>query len=284
MIQDASVYVVSDDSCECSSGDSEDSLTCGVPVEDPYSANGGARKTFVLEEKRMYSYQGIKRTLEEPLKTKVKVPRLLCHDIRKCYPGMVANVLNSGNFSMLYGFLDTFFDRNVYFCRVKHSLCGEKLHSLQTNNLKELAKFWYAIMRMSPDNVTRLSESRIQYTTGNIISNLEVDATILYDAPMAAGYYASYILLDERYGKQILFANDKRTNDYVVGRKYDISEGDALNESKLKDMRDVQCTVDSVVDRLPLRAMPVKMEAKGTFVISTDENKRITKVEVHVYY
>lgn len=273
------------------SSSSSDSLEDALHVKDNSCTFGGAESASVEDDYKRCGSQGKKKRKDvvEGGDGKVKVPRLLVKDVRKSYPAMIANVLNSGNFSMLYGFLDTFFDRNVQFTRINQSKDGTVNHTLNLNNLIELAKFWYSIMRMSPDSVTRMTEPHIQYTTGNIISNLEVESTFLYETPMGVGYFASYILLDERYGKEILYANDKRTNDFVVGRKYTtISDGNDVVGScegvmcpeKLQEMKEIQAAVDGIVDSLPLRENPERVTAKGTFVFSTDENRRITKVEV----
>ena len=59
----------------------------------------------------------IKRT--QLPKLQPSIPRLLVFDIRKCYNKMLQNVLNSGDFALLYGFLDLFCGPSIRHTTVK---------------------------------------------------------------------------------------------------------------------------------------------------------------------
>ena len=228
-----------------------------------------------------------KRSLYAPLEQyhyvkKAKVLYLLSHDIRKSYALMISHVLNSGSFPMLYGFLDTFCDQNIEFTKVLKTSIGEKVHSLRLRNVKELTKFFYAIMKLSPDNVTRVTAPHMQYTTGKVICNFEMESTYLYDAPTDVGYFAPHLVLDGSYGKHIPFVADNVTKEFVVGQTLNCLSDAELRVSKLQQMSNVQSCIDRVIDVLPLRLNPTRAAAKGNLIFLTDENKRITKIDVSI--
>lgn len=221
-------------------------------------------------------------------KRKIKIPRFLVQDIRKCYTKMFQNVMNSGDFPLLYGFLETYYAANPQHSTTKYIKgVKEKIFTMNFYGLDEVAKYWYCIMNMSPDNILMLTDHQIQHTTGKVMSNIHKDGTHIYqDPPFAASYYAPYIFIDEKYGKDNMFVRDSRTNEIIVGHKYtDEQDQEVKSVEKRKEiMRGIMESVDRVVSHLPLRQPPQPVAADGTLVISTDENKRITKMELSIIY
>jgi len=221
-------------------------------------------------------------------KRKIKIPRFLVQDIRKCYTKMFQNVMNSGDFPLLYGFLETYYAANPEHSTTKYIKgVPEKVFTMNFYGLNEVAKYWYCIMNMSPDNILMLTDHTIQHTTGKVMSNLHKDGTHIYqDPPFAASYYAPYVYIDEKYGKDNMFVRDSRTNDFAVGHKHTDEQDQEVHsvENRKEIMRGIIESVDRVVSHLPLRQPPQPVRADGTLVISTDENKRITKMELSIFY
>jgi len=234
---------------------------------------------------------------------KLRIPRLLSKDIRKMYSLMFVNVINSYNFPLIYGFFDTYYNQTtVEYAITKYSPTNaKKLYTMNFYGLDEVAKFWYANMRISPDNVVILQESSIQPFMGKIVCRFQKRATQVYvDPPGSAGYFAPHVFVDKKYGKEILYANDKVNNDFVVGNgtsdtsstsdesmsiqdEIDTEDYNRGNE-KISAIQKIMNSVDSVVDQLPLCDPPRTVVADGMFIISTDENKRICKIEVHLTF
>jgi len=220
---------------------------------------------------------------------KIKIPRFLVQDIRKCYTKMFQNVMNSGDFPLLYGFLETYYASNPQHSTTKYIRgIPEKIFTMNFYGLDEVAKYWYCIMNMSPDNILQLTDHTIQHTSGKVMSNLHKDGTHIYqDPPFAASYYAPYVYIDEKYGKDNMFVRDSRTNDYIIGhtKHTDAEDLEVKTVERRKEvMRSIMESVDKVVCRLPLRSNPLNVHADGTLIISTDENKRITKMELSIIY
>lgn len=217
------------------------------------------------------------------LQRKAKIPKLLVHDIRKLYCAMMMNVFNSADYSLLFGFIDTYFVKNVQYQLSKYCHSGAlKDFTLNINGVFEVAKYWYSIFRMSPDNVLRLYDVCFNHTTGALVCKASKECTHIYEFNKNSSYDAPYLFVDKSYGRDVLYANDKSAHDFVVGRK-DRVEGSVLHlcpPDTACIMRSIIDSVDFVVSRVPLRKTPLSIKADGTFVIMTDENKRITRVEV----
>lgn len=219
---------------------------------------------------------------------KIKIPRFLVQDIRKCYTKMFQNVMNSGDFALLYGFLETYYASNPQHSTTKYIRGNsEKVFTMNFFGLSEVAKYWYCIMNMSPDNVLMLTDSTIQHTTGKVMSNLHKEGTHIYvDPPRAASYYAPYIWVEEKYDKEHLYTLDSRTKDISVGRPEGREVEDTVDsvERRKAKMKEIMNSVETVVSHLPLRNPPQPVGADGTLIISTDENKKITKMELSIVY
>lgn len=281
---------------------------CGLPQSldfDGFVENGGFEEieddddSILSDSMSVFDGELIKRTISGA-KTgrRRKIPRLLVKDIRKIYSTMFVNVINSGDFALLYGFLDTYYDRNLaQYTITKYAPGGtEKLFSMNFYGLNEVGKYWYSILSVSPDNVVIPLDCVIQPTTGKIICRFQKRATHLYvDPPGSAGYYAPYVFVDKKYGKEIVCTNDKKENDFVVGNVTDSSAASSPRSSasgsgssskemtaKFNAIQEIMSSVDSVVKGLPLQSPPKNVVADGIFIISTDAHKRITKIEVRV--
>lgn len=241
-----------------------------------------------LDKRRRTSTQITASHQPPQRKRKIKIPRFLVQDIRKCYTKMFQNVMNSGDFNLLYGFLETYYASNPQHSTTKYIKGhAEKVFTMNFFGMNEVAKYWYCIMNMSPDNILMLTDSTIQHTTGKVMSNLHKEGTHIYvDPPQAASYYAPYIWVEEKYDKEHLYVRDSRTNDIIVGRPdgREVEEDVHTVERRKQVMRDIMSSVDNVVSHLPLRNPPQPVGADGTLVIHTDENKRITKMELSIIY
>lgn len=215
---------------------------------------------------------------------KMKIPRMLVHDIRKLYCPMLMNIFNSADFTQMFAFIDTYFVRNVQYRTSKYNRTDSaKEYSLNINGMFELVKYWYSIFRMSPDMVMKFYDATFDRSTGILVCKVKKDCTHIYDFRKNSSYYAPYLFIDKKYGSEVLYANDKAKCDYIVGRRdrVECSATNAVSPEKFEVMQSIVDSVDGVVAQLPLRKEPLEVEADGTFTIYTDQNKRITRIEVY---
>ena len=243
---------------------------------------GSGAYSVVLERTSVRSRR--RKKAEKP-KT-ISVPRVFLLDIRKCYAKMLINVMNSQDFPLLYGFIDTYFAPDAKHISVKYAGKGElrKKYCLQISGSEEIAKFWYSFMSLSPDSITTLVNSTIQHTTGNVVSLMHKDGTQIFELRDRFGScdYVEYILINQHGHERANFgAGD---NAKIDGSKKRKCEEPIDLSDKIRRMRGIMSAVESAVGRLVLRQTPVSVPSDGTIIISTDCNKRITQIEAVVEY
>jgi len=220
------------------------------------------------------------------------VPRIYTLDIRKCYAKMFVNVLNSGDFPLLYGFLDTYYVGTAHHVTTKYVKGhAEKCFTMNFCGIEEVAKYWYCMVSLSPDTILKLTESTIQHTTGKVICKIRKEGTHIYADPEGfTSYYAPYVFVEEKYTKENLYIGDYNTRDIKVGRCKELEPEFYHNQEeqtileKTATIRSILKSVENVVGKLPLRSLPQTVGADCSLIIHTDENKRITKLELDIVY
>lgn len=216
-----------------------------------------------------------------------KIPRILLLDIRKCYAKMLVNVMNSQDFPLLFGFIDTYFSPFALHASTKIVRKGyqRKQYSMNVYGTEEIAKFWYSFMNLSPDGVTTLTDSTIQHTTGKIVSSLHKDGTQLFELAgrLSPNDYLEYILIDDLQQEKVSFSSKGAEEETTENQKKRKIEVDSMDD-KIRRMRGIMMSVDTAVSRLALRKYPLQISMNGSFTISTDENRKIVRIEACVEY
>lgn len=231
-----------------------------------------------LSESSIDSEKGKKRNRSVVVASKKRkkdgVPRVLFQDIRKCYHKMWFNCLNSGDLAMLYGFLDTFSvpDSQMTITRYGSANPEDKLYRMNVLGLEEMVKYFYCVSNLSPDFVMSITETTVQHTTGKVTSKMHKESTMIYeDLPNNPNYWAPYILIEDQYSDICPW-----DRDFAIGKP---QCNDVALLDKRQTIREIMKSVDTVISRLHLRMVPAPMSIDGECTITTDEYKRIVKME-----
>jgi hypothetical protein len=124
-----------------------------------------------------------------PLKKKRKTRhdiRIVKHDIRRSYSHMFANVLNSFNFFLLFGFLDTYCSPQFENCSKKYAHKNERvIESKSINSYEIFAKFLFMHLLIKPDSVFRITNTQYflsqDKTCSKIVCKYSCKGTEIYD-------------------------------------------------------------------------------------------------------
>jgi len=190
-------------------------------------------------------------------------PKVIKDDIRRSYSTMIANVLNSGDFSLIFGFLDTFLTPNavtMFKKSVKGSVCENHEHNI--SGVISAAQQWFSSLTMAPDAIFSVKDSRVEYHSGKITANMRFSATKLFDDESAMkAMTAMTIEVDSQ--------DDKRRH---LGSSSDDGNG-AIIKSLIRN-------VERIMRGLVPKSNPESFSIDGRFVLSTDDEKRITCMEL----
>ena len=259
---------------------------------DSYSTNASLSPVvFEQKEKKM--------SRKKRLQLYCYIPKILKSDIRHSYPAMLANVLNTGDFSLMFGFMDTFFAPNVVqVSRKKVTNSAAGAYEISQSGKYDLAKYWYANLIVAPDTVAKFSDSQIVSYKGTpdckIVTKLCLDMSYLYEEQTNPKECSSILMSDDSRPKYVpsgsvsscgymsVETDSESVSDDSTkgsGRKRNINE---MNESAQKQaiMSNIVSSVESIVSRLTLRAEPVRISSVGTIAMYTNEHKMITKMEL----
>lgn len=176
--------------------------------------------------------------------------RILKSDIRRSYSTMLTNVLNSNDFSLLFGFFDTFFTSNTVQSTSCYTNKGTLVISEIKEGISEIFKFWCNNLSMIPDAVMNLTSAIVEPNENKIRSSFIMKATGIYDHP---------------------FPGTPITNNNFEENKSGI----------------VQQSVDDVtnsISKLSLRSNPLHLITTGFFILTLDNEKRITKMDFCIQF
>jgi len=260
-----------------------------VENDDANDGNGSVSSISNYDSSEKSSTKRRKRKYVMKAPRPVQVPRVLMFDIRKCYAKMIVNVMNSGDFPLLYGFIETYFAPNAHHTSTKAVTHGDSrnVFSMDVYGSDELVKYWYSFMNLTPDGITTLFDATIQHTTGKVVTGIHKDATQIYELRETAipnSEYLEYILIQESKHDRLSFSS--RDCSVVSSSSQKKRKTDEMEEveDKKRRMKSIMSSVESAVSGLVLRKSPLRLSVNGTFSIYTDENKRITRMEASVEY
>jgi hypothetical protein len=224
-------------------------------------------------------------------------PRAVRHDIRRSYTDMFTKVINSMDFRLIYGFLDTYFTRDFTQENRKYNISTKEQLNTSMDGIIENAIFWYNSTQTTPDAAISMTDTKIHMTkephSCQIISNFMFSATQIHD--MNTDAYS--LTTTERIIRQELTQNGSTDSET------DIDKDDSLR-NKRKPSSDssnphfnhssTSSTLDRIVSSLEdvaketesrkLLDKPVKTNSVGRMTMHTDEMNFITKVVFEITF
>lgn len=236
-----------------------------------------------------------KKRLQEYAR-EIHIPKVLKTDIRNSYAAMFANVLNSGDLPLVFGFMDTFFVPEIEQSYTKQ-LTDEnnQLQNLSGHHLGrfELIKYWFTTLSMGPDLIFHLRNPRVHSFSKThcvqIVCDYQWSGTKLYQEAVNQPSCQQILYVKAEPGEEELV---KAVSRAKIEEKYgtqSIEEGKRkreLEEARERDeKREIMLQIMQLVtdhfNTMVLREQPLVINAKGTFTMYTDEFRRITKVEMN---
>jgi hypothetical protein len=194
-----------------------------------------------------------------------RVVRIVRSDIRRSYPTMLANVWNSLDFHMIYGFMDTYFQRDFEQRSNKVHPNTNTSYSKSIFGVETVAKLVYTNAILQPDSVFTLKETNVYKSTdksqNRVVSTFNLLATRIFDIPdmeklfQLATTHSTPEEIENRVGT-------KRKSDYT--RQF--------------VMDDIIRSVHDITDELKLLEVPEKVEYGGSFTLYTDEEDRVSSM------
>lgn len=217
-----------------------------------YSTDSSLLDDWDAQVALSHQHRKKKQKVDDPL---AKL-RLLKSDIRKTYATMFANVVNSNDLSLLYGFLDTFPTSTVYqACGCQTSKFSPVQYFSQAKGATNMFRFWCSTLNLVPDSVIR-----IQHTSINFPESVGCNTTI-------SAYFT--LELTRIYDAEFPVKSNFLTDDEEVDNEVD----------KTGIMKKVITQVSNRLSQVPLLKVPVKVSTMGKFVLSIDDDKRIRGLE-----
>lgn len=182
--------------------------------------------------------------------------RVLRSDIRRSYSGMLANVLNSYDYSLMFGFLDTFLTRTAEQTAACSFGADYPPIMLETKQgVSDIFQFWCSNLHTIPDSVMKLKNTCVTVPVAGcgskVMSTFTLEATSIYDMPFP-------------------------------GVPEEIS-ADAVPKGCCEGSKVVRSVVGKVTDglsKLSLRQSPLRIVSEGRFILTLDDEKRITGVDM----
>lgn len=230
-----------------------------------------------------------RKVVVEPAEVVCKLPkqRMLRQDIRRSYSLMFINALNSCDFSIIIGFLDTFCvphaHQTTYFKR-EVDLISESRHGLA-----DMARFWCTNMQFLPDAVLETCRCYIdmspEHNGNRIVAHFRGRATNIYDVefpgfsltvPHAAPFQACAGI--QAFLQSGLGTKRQRTDDSCDSRQ--APEETSGRPHITSQVRSVMEFVTSTFRKLPLKSVPKSMGGEFTLVLYVNDEKMITGLEM----
>ena len=193
-------------------------------------------------------------------------PKVIKNDIRLSYATMFVNVLNSCDPHLMFGLLDTFFTPD-FLQSFQKSIDGKvhREHSLTVRGRAHAAQHWCTSMALVPDLVVSLGNTEVQYHTGKITSTITMNATRLYDDSLSLMNTGEEVAAD----MQVMMIEENPNKLFKRMKTSPVTSTNSEFERILQ-------SIHKVVNGLCLRSDPQVLDARGTFILQTDDDKRIT--------
>jgi len=227
-------------------------------------------------------------------------PRVVYADIRRSYANMFVNCMNSGDFPLMYGFLETFLApdcRKIATKTFKNTTLVDSRISEQQGVI-DISKHWYCRMSIVPDTMVKIKDLRIVSNSKSdetkILARFEMTGTKVLNEFKHQGYCC--IHNNDTYNCPTIrcamqhFATNSSTSKYYSLCKPSINTSSAvtgnkrsrnfMNREKKECMREIMTTVEELVSNLSLREVPIPVQAEGDFIMIIDDQKRISRIEL----
>lgn len=185
-------------------------------------------------------------------------PRVIRTDIRRSYANMYINTMNSGDFTQLFGFMDTFCNPHFNHSVKRQFTLNSQLQtcSFQRSGVAACAQFWCYNFVTIPDATLYLTDTTIiscdEDNTSKIVAHYVFKATKIFDCSPIWREVISDEIQQPRYSE----------------------------ESKISVMKDIVRDVECKVKDLTLRSNPLEVTSLGEFTIFLDEHKRMLRMEM----
>lgn len=118
-------------------------------------------------------------------------PRIVSTDIRRSFGNIFVNVMNSGDFPLMFGFLSTFFCPNIM--RISRKTYVSEIvpyKSSSQEGVLDIAQHWYNSTRFAPDTVVSLHNTRLyNYSDGEeskLVTGIKLECTRVFDEQMSS--------------------------------------------------------------------------------------------------
>lgn len=166
-------------------GHSYELIASSSASDDGSSGEDKSAKKSVLGKRIRYKYY-------------IRLPKVLKRDIRRQYPLMVANIMNSNDFELFHSFFRTFSYNSVGFKLHNLSSLGIDSHDAYGHLFMQEAPpevdyqgyhwifyHWHVLTSINPDYIVKVHEAKIVTHAGSersqIVMDLEIDFTRMYD-------------------------------------------------------------------------------------------------------
>jgi hypothetical protein len=203
-------------------------------------------------------------------KQNITGPKAFKCDVRRSYAHMFANVVNSMDVYLWFGFFDTYFNPNFQQQSINFNPVTNEPYFESMSGVATLVKFWYSLSQIAPDVVFRLSSTDMHsspYTDRcKLVAKFTITATKIYDVSK------------QRYTQDELQRNeDQLLSVGAVGRK----------RKKNCSMGDKLCVVDRIASSvagltrtMPLSVNPLMTRFGGTLTMHVDESSRVGRLVI----
>lgn len=209
-------------------------------------------------------------------------PKILRSDIRRSYMEMLANVLNSGDFPLTYGFLDTYCAPDFEEYAINYNPITNQPYFDRFQGASTVAKMFCATYRMSPDAVFSVADTKVYLSSNTtkckIVATFSIRATKILDV-------ANDLVLElENTAKQYNGQTASSSSDAMAGinksrkRKGSDCEQELQLESKRAVITSIQESIDNVTATMPLTVNPVQITLQSTLTMYVNEDKFISRV------
>lgn len=194
------------------------------------------------------------------------VPRLLLRDQRRFYVDMCASVFNSNDFHLLYGMFNTYavptVTQTTYQLHAKQPTESHPSSTveLQYNGIPAIAKFWYTLFQLGPDALVQITDKTIATSPDTKHSKI----------------IAKYIFTATKHFE----VDTNNTN-------FDSTTSETYNNTPTSPKRRLVRTITNSNPEKTLQPKvlsileePFRITVEGRFIMYTDENKMIYKMEM----
>ncbi len=179
--------------------------------------------------------------------------RILKRDIRRSYPDMLSNVMNSHDVTLFSSFVDKFYRSECIMAQtfpVGAPACFNSVEVQGVEILKRLQGMHYI---MTPDSVINLSNSQVckrLYESGSrVVGSFNVKGTVIYIPKVY-------------HGKTV------DPNDPILD--YDLDHNEFLAYEKSEDF----------LEQLQLAAKPLNLQFMGSYEMILDANHRVERLTI----